>query len=183
MGRQYGRLLSAEIRKMNTEIIRQYDLNKVIILFTSFDGLDSSLLSFRSHYPLIYNLASPSGAYVYETTTYAVRRREPEKEGLLVGVNHFVDPSWPTLPTRNQDAVKNSELRYNNLVALAEKNKGEINDVRMMSIMDVLIEDGGATPRDNNIYRFVAVPKIKRLWVKTPGYLGWTRIDLDALFR
>lgn len=158
-------------------------LPEMLFDFTSVKGLDAAMRSYRGHCPLIYNFATPSRAYVYETTTYEVKRRGRGKEGLLVGVNHFVDSSWPTLPTRNKDVIEDSELRQKNLIALAQKNKGEIDDVRMMSIMDILIEDGGATPPDRNIYRFVAVPKDRRWWVKAPSYFGWTCIDLDVLFR
>ncbi len=158
-------------------------LPEILFDFDSVGGLNAAMLSFRSHYPLIYNFASPRTAYVYEAATYEVKRRGAEKEGLLVGVNHFVDPSWPTLSTRIPAIIKDSKLRQKNLIALAEKNKGQIDAARMRSIMDVLVQDGGPTPPDENIYRYVAVPELKRWWVKAPGYFGWTRIDLDVLFR
>jgi hypothetical protein len=149
----------------------------------SFTSLDAEMLPYRIHYPLVFNFASPSRACVYEVATDKVTKREAEKEGLLVGVNHFLNPSWPELPTENREVVQYSALRQKNLSDLAEKNKGKIDEIQMMSIMDVLVPDGGATPLERNIYRFVADPELKRWWIKAPDYFEWTRIDLDMLFR
>jgi hypothetical protein len=149
----------------------------------SFTRLDAEMLSYRIHYPLVFNFASPSRACVYEVATDKVTKREAEREGLLVGVNHFLNPSWPELPTLNREVVQYSALRQKNLSDLAEKNKGKIDAIQVMSIMDVLVPDGGATPLERNIYRFVADPELKRWWIKAPDYFEWTRIDLDMLFR
>ena len=149
----------------------------------SFPRLDAEMLSYRSHYPLVFSIAGPSRASVYEVATVGVKKREPEKEGILAGVNHYLNPSWPPLPTQNREAVDNSVLRQKNLLALAEKNKGEIDEARMMSILDVPISDGGATPPERNVYRFVADPELKRWWIKAPDYLDWTCIELDKLFK
>ncbi len=169
-------------RYFGTRIPFLVKLPEMLFDFTSLSDLDAAMRSNPTHHPLVYNLATSREAYVYEETTYAVKRRGAEN-GLLAGVNHFVDPSWPVLPTRDANGIKYSELRHNNLIALAEKYKGKIDDLRMMSIMDVSIEDGGAAPLDRNIYKFVAVPEAKRWWVKAPGRFEWTRIDLDLLFR
>ena len=132
--------------------------------------------------PLIWNLATRKAAYVYETTTYEVKRRDGEG-GLVVGVNHFVDPSWPLLPTRNAAAIADSELRHANLVALAEASKGAIDVGRMKAIVDTLVEDGGPTPKDTNIYRFVAVPQTLQWWIRVPEHVGWVHVDLRRRFR
>ena len=46
-----------------------------------------------------------------------------------------------------------------------------------------LIEEGGPTPKDTNIYRFVAVPQTLQWWIKVPEHVGWVRVDLRRLFR
>ena len=157
-------------------------LPQVLLDQTSTAGLDAAMRSYRGPYPLIWNLATRKAGYVYETTTYEVKRRDGA-DGLVVGVNHFVDPSWPLLPTRDVAAIEDSELRSHNLVALAKASKGEIGAGRMKSIMDTLIEDGGPTPKDTNIYRFVAVPQTLQWWIRVPAHVGWVRVDLRRLFR
>lgn len=157
-------------------------LPQVLLDQTSTTGVDAAMRSYRGPYPLIWNLATREAGYVYETTTYEVKRRDGE-DGLAVGVNHFVDPSWPLLPTRSVPAIEYSELRQGNLVALAEASKGEIGVARMKSIMDTMVEDGGATPKDENIYRFVAVPQTLQWWIRVPEHVDWVRVDLRRLFR
>lgn len=145
-------------------------------------GVDAAMHSYRGPYPLIWNFASPLGGHVYETTTHDVVRRDGP-DGLVVGVNHFTDPSWPELPTRNPDAIAYSEFRQTNLETLAEAGKGEIGPARMRAIMDTLLDDGGATPADENIYRFVAVPHTLQWWIRVPEHVGWVHADLAKLFR
>jgi len=157
-------------------------LPQVLLDQTSAAGVDAAMRSYRGPYPLIWNLATRQAGYVYETTTYEVKRRDGEG-GLAVGVNHFVDPSWPLLPTRSVEGIEYSELRHGNLVALAAASKGAIDVARMRSIMDTLIEAGGATPKDTNIYRFVAVPQTLQWWIRAPEHVGWVHVDLRRLFR
>ena len=80
-------------------------------------------------------------------------------------------------------AIESSELRSGNLIALAAASKGEIDVGRMRSIMDTLIEDGGATPKDTNIYRFVAVPRTLQWWIRAPEHVDWVHVDLRRSFR
>ena len=49
--------------------------------------------------------------------------------------------------------------------------------------MDTLIEAGGATPKDTNIYRFVAVPQTLQWWIRVPEHVDWVHVDLRRLFR
>ena len=157
-------------------------LPQVLLDQTSTAGIDAAMRSYRGPYPLIWNLATRDAGYVYETTTYEVKRRDGEG-GLVVGVNHFVDPSWPLLPTRSVEGIEYSELRHGNLVALAAASKGEIDVARMKAIRDTLIEDGGPTPKDTNIYRFVAVPQTLQWWIRAPEHVDWAHVDLRRLFR
>ena len=154
----------------------------VALDYSAMEGLDAALKTSRLHYPLIYNVADTEKAYCYEMATYEVKRRQGENEGLVVGVNHFISPGWPTPPPEFQPAIEDSTLRHNNLLALAEKSKGKMDAVAMMKILDTLKEDGGATPKDTNIYQFVAVPKELTIWVKALTYSDWVRIDLGAFF-
>jgi hypothetical protein len=158
------------------------ELPQLLVDNTSFAGLDAALRSYRGPYPLIWNLATPRAGYVYETTTYEVKRRGGA-DGLAVGVNHLADPSWPVLPTRIEDGIAYSELRHGNLLALAGKYKGGIDVSRMKAIVDTLLDDGGPTPPEVNIYRFVAVPGTLQWWVKAPDHVGWVHVDLAREFK
>lgn len=159
---------------------------EMLMDYTTLSGLDAAMKSKRGHYPLVYNIASPDQAYSYEAATYDVKSRSGEHAGVLIGVNHFVNPDWPPPPTQYASAVLESMSRYSNLVARAEQYKGSIDASRMMAIFDTTFPDGGPTPSDtpseSNIYRFVTVPKSLKFWFKAPTYSDWEEIDLSALF-
>ena len=141
------------------------------------EGLDAALVTSRMHYPLIYNIAYPGGAFNYEMTTYDVKRRQGQ-DGLLIGTNHFISPGWGLPASEYLEAIKDSKERYDNLKNLAERNKGKINASIMM---DVPQDKGGATPQDKNIYQFVALPVDLKIWVKALTYSDWTEVDLKTL--
>lgn len=151
--------------------------------YSTIEGLDGALKGSRFHFPLVFNVASPGKAYCYETTTFDVKRRDAEREGLLIGVNHFLHSEW-ILPQPGKDNfIEDSVIRHRNLAALAEQYKGSIDAGRMMAILDIPQDKGGATPPDKSIYQFVAVPGSLKLWVKAMEYTEWTEIDLKKLFR
>lgn len=157
------------------------ELPQVLLDHTSLPGADAALRSYRGPYPLIWNLATPEAGYVYETTTHEVKRRGGA-DGLAVGVNHFVDPSWPVLPTRSEQGITYSELRHGNLLGLAAAYSGRIDAARMRAIVDTLVDDGGPTPEDENIYRYVALPGTLQWWIKAPDHVGWVHVDLARFF-
>jgi len=156
---------------------------EMMLDYATLEGLDAALQSSRFHYPLVFNVASADKAYCYETTTGDVKRRAAAPEGLLIGANHFLHPDWKLPPAGKDNYIDDSTERHNNLAALAEKYKGRIDARRMMSILDIPKDQGGATPKDKSIYQFVFVPKHLRLWIKQPTYLTWTEIDLAMFFR
>jgi hypothetical protein len=145
------------------------------------ETLDVFLKTAGIHYPLIYNVASPSVAYCYEMTTGEVKRRQGE-DGLLIGVNHFVNPEWKITAVSLKSNIENSQTRYCNLKNLAEKHEGQIDPQKMMEIFDVTMEKGGATPEEKSIYQYVALPGELKIWIKARGYSDWTFIDLKSLF-
>jgi hypothetical protein len=144
-------------------------------------GLDAVLNTTRSHYSYVYNVADSEAAYCYEMPLYDVKRRATDRPGLLVATNHFVDPSWGlAAPTR--DVQSRSAQRYKNLLALADRYKGKLDERRMMEVLDIPFDKGGVTWPDRTIFQMVAVPKELRLWLKAPGYQEWVRVDLSELF-
>jgi len=163
-------------------------INNVCFMLDSsnFETLDVYLLSTRLSYPFIINVADKNKACSYEDSTTKCTRREAQQDGLLVATNHFIDPSW-AVPAEWQATefwqimVQNSQQRRDNLIALAEKNKGQIDASVIEDILDTTMENGGATV-DATIYQFVAVPAELGLYVKAPGYQDWVLVDLGELF-
>ncbi|MBU1671523.1 MAG: hypothetical protein KKF41_14685 [Actinobacteria bacterium] len=152
----------------------------------NFTTLNADLMSTRMFFPFIINVADKDKAYCYEDSQSACVRREGEAGGLLVATNHFRDPSW-VIPeelkaTENYQAFwANSTTRYDNLVNLANKDKGRIDVKVMEGILDTGMEQGGAT-NPGTIYQFVAVPAELKLYVQALEYQKWVEVDLGALF-
>jgi hypothetical protein len=155
---------------------------EMVFDYSTIEGLDAAFKGSRFHFPLIFNVASPDQAYCYETTTLDVKRRNADQEGLLIGVNHFLHPEWILPQQGDNKFIQDSFIRHKNLAALAARYKGSIDAVRMMAILDIPQDKGGATPPDKSIYQFVTVPASLKLWIKVREYAEWTEIDLKKLF-
>lgn len=128
---------------------------------------------------MIVNVADGNASYSYEWATFDMKRRLPDRDGLLVATNHFVDPGWEMVEPRENESL--TVLRRNNLMALGERYKGRLDVNTMMKILDTGISQGGATKRSTTIQSIV-VPEDRVLWVKAPGYQNWTEVDLGELF-
>ena len=148
---------------------------------STYEGLDAALTTSRMHYPLIYNIAYPGGAANYEMTTFDVKKRQGQ-DGLLIATNHFIAPGWNLPPSTFPYGIKDSQKRYDNLQTMAQKYKGEVDAARMMEILDIPVDKGGATPLDRSIYQFVAKPADLKIWVKALTFSDWTEVDLKPLF-
>jgi len=147
---------------------------------STYAGLDAALITARMPYPLIYNMAHSGEAANYEMTTYDVKRRQGQ-DGLLIGTNHFVHSNWNLPPSTFPDGIKDSTKRYDQLHALAQKYRGKIDASKMMEILDIPMDKGGATPQDRSIYQFVAMPANLKIWIKALTYSDWTEVDLKIL--
>lgn len=97
-----------------------------------------------------------------------------------MGTNHFLIPAWAKEGVQTNSSAE-SISRYQNLTALGEKHRGSLNASVMMAIMDTPKERGGAT-HDGTIYQFVAVPELRKIWLKAPGFEDWAEVDLGTLF-
>ena len=125
----------------------------------------------------IINAADGREARSYEWSQLGVRRGEgATPPGLLVSTNHYVNPHWP-FPLPGDETSWQSLTRRKNLLALAEREKGRITAESMMRLLDLSVEDGGAAD-DFTVYRLVAVPTKRRLFLKVTGGRGWTEIPL-----
>jgi len=135
----------------------------------------------------VINTASPSGGVPYEWSTWTLKQRAPDRDGILVGTNHFVDPSWGLAPPEAHSIVDNmtgeSAWRRENLLSFADKNKGSITIEKVKNVMATPLEGGGVfLAPDTTSYQIVAVPDDLRIWVRVPQRLDWTQVDLMPLF-
>ncbi|MDD5432526.1 MAG: C45 family autoproteolytic acyltransferase/hydrolase [Candidatus Omnitrophica bacterium] len=148
---------------------------------STLDNLEDSINTNRSNCSLIANVADKTKAYSYEWPPFDVRRREPDRPGLLVSTNHFVDSSWGIVePIYDTDDL--TVRRRRNLLALAEKYRGNFSAKKMMQVFDVSVKDGGATLPKETIYQIVAVPAELKFWLKAPRFQDWTGIELNQFF-
>ena len=69
--------------------------------------------------------------------------------------------------------------RRENLIALCEASKGQIDEQKMMSIIETPLEEGGAQ-NELTVYQMVAVPETRMLWLRVIGGADWTQIDLSG---
>jgi hypothetical protein len=146
--------------------------------------LNAEFHSTLPDYAYVINVADPEKAYSYEWATFDVRRRSPDEDGLLVATNHFVDPSWGLAePEMGAFDPANTSERRTNLLALAEKYKGNFSSQTMMEVMSLPLEKGGSfrAPHDTS-YQIVAVPQDLKVWVRIPEVSDWTEVDLKPLF-
>ncbi|MCX5904019.1 MAG: C45 family autoproteolytic acyltransferase/hydrolase [Proteobacteria bacterium] len=146
--------------------------------FSSLSELDTAFQSTRVNLSSIINAADKTSACSYECPTFAVKRRGPDRDGLLAATNHFVDPSWELPPQPDDEGTEWTVTRRNNLLALAEKYKGAFDAEKVQEVLDTTIENGGATYPGGTIYQVVAVPEELKLWLKAPGLFEWQEVDL-----
>ena len=148
--------------------------------YSTMEQLNAAFNSTRSNFTFIVNVADADCAYSYEWPPFDVRRRTGEVEGLLVATNHFVNPAWGMALMQNTGfkTVK----RRRNLLSLGHKNKGKMNAGKMMDILDIPMNAGGATwpagEKIQTVYQVIAIPGELKLWVKVPGFQNWTGVDL-----
>ncbi|UUX93022.1 C45 family autoproteolytic acyltransferase/hydolase [Methanoplanus endosymbiosus] len=160
---------------------------RMMLDYSTIEELDAVIMSTLTNSAFIVNAAGPDMVYSYEESIWDIKRREGE--GVIAAANHFVDPSWRLDTT----GIDNSVTRYNNLLNLAEENKGSIDAERMMAIRDVLYEDGGATfehytvelngmtGTGSTVYRVVYVPETRTFCMKVIDE-DWQQVELAPLF-
>ena len=131
----------------------------------------------------IINAADKESAYSFEWSTSKVRRREPDKNGLLVATNIFFDTAWGR---QKYDVAKDADFivkRRDNLIFLADKFKGLITPEKMMEIIATPLEKGGAFRTPNlTSYQYVAQPATLKMWLRIPEYQEWTEVDLSQFY-
>lgn len=154
---------------------------------TTLDQLDATMKTIRPGYPMLFSVADPKAGWVYEGGTRDIIRRGDLHDGMQVITNLPVDPSWNT-PVYDENLTSRSVVRRNNLLSLADQNKGRINRFVMRTIIDTPIEEGGAgvsfQPESDlsTIYRYVYEPGGQILSLRSPPDHPWILIPLSPLF-
>jgi hypothetical protein len=151
--------------------------------YSSLSEVDKAFKSTLVNLSSVINVADKNGAYSYECSIYDARRMDPDQDGLLVGTNHFVGPTWNIAQIDEKIRPDTSMRRRQNLLTLGEMYKGAFNPHVMMKVLDIPIEQGGVTDAEKTIYQVIAVPAQLKLWIKVPGLQDWTTIRLGPLFK
>ncbi len=141
--------------------------------------LDAAVLSSRANWATILNVADENTSVSYECATFDLKRRMPDRDGILASTNHFINPDWGFALL--QGDPDHTALRHSNLLSLGEKYRGMINPEIMMKVLDTPLESGGASGLYTRL-QVVAVPSSREMWIKIPKYQNWTRVDLKGLF-
>jgi hypothetical protein len=176
------------------------DLTGFLFDISRLDQLDEAIKSTRTMWPVIVNVADENISYSYEWSTFEdtedphedeVKRRNPDKDGLLVATNHFVDPSWGSdwlkahghIWSVDHDSPAHSATRRNNLLYMGSY-KGKFDVKTMETVLETPIDKGGAT-RPTTVIQVIAVPKERVFYVRVPGSSVecWNEVDLKGLFR
>ncbi|MBU1669532.1 MAG: hypothetical protein KKF41_15540 [Actinobacteria bacterium] len=150
---------------------------------TSLEQLASYFSSTTPDLAYIVQGADRESAVSFEWSTGGVKVRGPDGDGVLAATNYFVDPAWGIPP---EDGVDFNVGRRENLLALAEQNKGNMTPETMMKVISTPLEpdgSGGAFRAPNlTSYEIVAQPATLTMWVRVPEYQDWVEIDLEPFF-
>lgn len=145
--------------------------------------LDRAMRATLCNMGSIITVADPNRGYSYECSPGDMKRWDQDAEGIVAAANAFSHPGWNITPLDPKRDPGANQLRKGNLLKLAAKYKGAISpEVMMEKIMDVAIQDGGAT-HPGTIFQVVAAPADRKIWVKVPGRVEWTEVALEPLFK
>ena len=148
---------------------------------TSLEQLTAYFEAARPDLSYIVQGADSEGAVSFEWSTSGVKVRQPDQDGLLAATNRFVDPSWGI--EYPEDDVDFSVGRRENLLSLAQKNKGTITPEVLMEMIATPLEKGGAFRAPNlTSYQVVAQPETLTMWLRVPEYQDWVEVDLKEYF-
>jgi hypothetical protein len=130
----------------------------------------------------IINVADTNEGRVYELSSNSSKMRTGN--GFVAVTNHFIIPEWTGLPNVPQGAIGAYTIeRLNNMSNLVEQYKGSIDARQMMKIFEKNFFEGGPTFDTYTIFQVVTVPSAKIMWIKTPEYSDWEKIDLNLFFK
>ncbi len=168
---------SANIKSPDARVTGTTMLFSVLFEADELDDLDLFFNTVNCSSSYIINAADSRQGRSYEWCPIGVKRLEPEE--LLVSTNYFLHPDW-LFATPSDSACWEGLTRRANLLALCEKEKGNISAETMKRIIETRIENGGAM-NELTVYQLVIEPETFTLWMNVVGGTGWTEIPLRSL--
>jgi len=139
--------------------------------------LDAFFNTNRSFASFIIGVADSNEARSYEWCAEDTMRGDATcPDGLMVMTNHYVNPDW-TFPVPSDDESFLSHTRRDNLIRLANENKGSIDSEMMCRLMSKSIEEGGSMNKYTR-YQLVYEPETMRLLIRVESAPSWTEIDM-----
>lgn len=142
----------------------------------SLDDVDKTLCSTQSFASFIIGVADKSEARAYEWCHDGIRRGDETPDGLLAITNHYVNSQWSYGKPTDSDSW-NSLKRLCNIHTQAKVQKGNIDALRMRTIMTTPIEADGPLHSFTR-YQMVIVPETLTLHIRITGSGEWTEIDM-----
>lgn len=185
-------LKSAGLKVLSDRIPYMNELLSTLLESEDLKFLSNGLTTIRPNMGMLVNISDSKMGLCYENDCHETKLREADSPGLLVTTNEFRLESWGKPISESES---HSVRRWDNLNVLAEENKGKIDADVMMKIMDEPLHLGngefgkGATkptiePNDIDVtvHQIVAVPGERKIWLKVPGAIDWTLVDLNYFF-
>jgi len=152
-----------------------------LLNYSGMSDFDRVIRTTQSNGPIVVNVADEKAAYSYEWPPFGLKKRVNDREGLLISTNHYLHPSWG-IPEPGPHTSEKTIERRANLLAIAEKYKGEFTADKMIQVLDLPLSENGATHFDKTIYQVVAVPETRIFHIKLPGFQDWIEVDLKPYF-
>ena len=170
---------SASIKSPNTRITGTTALFSQMFEADELDDWELFFNTTNCSSSYIINLADSSLARSYEWCPIGVKLGGADlPDGLLVSTNYYVNPDWQ-FATPSDTASWEGLTRRKNLIDLCEASKGQIDERKMMDIIETPLEEGGAR-NELTVYQMVVVPETRMLWLRIIGGADWTQIDLSG---
>ena len=149
----------------------------------------------RSHLPIYPHNIGLADRHEARCVQWNVRERVPhapwarQAPGLMAQTNHYfvVPAGWDLAPYVEQDATGSaipggSVQRLQNLLSQAQRFKGRLDVRTLCQVMDLTIEQGGATHASGTLYQVVCEPQSFTFLVKTQARRDrWADIPLSRL--
>ncbi len=170
---------TANIKSPDTRVTGTTMLFECLFEIDELDDMELFFNTTKCSSSYIINVADENQGQSFEWCPIDVKQGgEDLPDGLLVSTNYYVNEDW-LFAVPSDENCWSGITRRNNLVELCEKNKGKIDEEKMMEIIDTTVKDGGAK-NNLTVYQLVVVPKTKTLWMQITGGSAWTKIDLDS---
>lgn len=167
---------------------RENTVSTLVSVLNQCDSLDEAT-KYLSDVPgdlsYIIQIADSKDCVSVERPTFGSRVRRSEQNGLLAAYNSFIPPypkDWESKAT--QPRSPKEDPRYQNLLNLANAKEffGKLNPEGMKKLMDIQMENGGATHK-GTVLQVITVPNTLNLWIRGLDYSDWQEVNLKDLFK